>query len=113
MDTSNKNILKQASIQILKDYRDFIGNDPHSEFQLIVDTMGGHYLLVEIGWDGNERVYGTLVHLDVINEKIWIQQDGTEEGVANELLNLGISPQQIVLAYKKIERRKITEFAVS
>ncbi|NEO63322.1 MAG: XisI protein, partial [Moorea sp. SIO4G2] len=61
----------------------------------------------------NQRIYGSLIHIDIINEKIWLQQDGTEEGVANELVKLGISPQQIVLAFKTLERRKITDFAVS
>jgi XisI protein len=54
-----------------------------------------------------------LIHLDIIDRKIWIQQDGTEIGIANELVDLGISPQQIVLAFKTLERRKITDFAVS
>jgi len=26
-----------------------------------------------------------LLHLDIINEKIWIQYDGTEDGIADEL----------------------------
>ncbi len=61
----------------------------------------------------NQRIYGSLIHLDIINEKIWLQLDGTEEGVANELVKQGISPQQIVLAFKTKQRRKITDFAVS
>ncbi|MGB3512910.1 MAG: element excision factor XisI family protein [Microcoleaceae cyanobacterium] len=68
---------------------------------------------MEIGWHHRKRIYGTLIHIDIIDQKIWIQQDGTEEGIANELVHLGISPQQIVLAYKTPERRKITDFAVS
>jgi len=32
------------------------------------------------------------LHIDIIDQKIWIQQDGTETGIANELVNLGISP---------------------
>ncbi|MCL2936757.1 MAG: XisI protein [Trichodesmium sp. MAG_R02] len=42
-----------------------------------------------------------------------MQQDGTKENIANELVNLGISPKQIVLAYKTPKGRKITDFAVS
>lgn len=33
-------------------------------------------------------------------------------GIANNLVKQGISPQQIVLAFKNLERRKITDFAV-
>ena len=113
MDTLDKVALKQAIITVLQDYLEFLGDDPESEIQLVIDEAQDHYLFIEIGWHQNRRIYGTLIHIDIINEKIWIQQDGTEEGIANELVNLGISPQQIVLAYKTPERRKITDFAVS
>ncbi len=113
MDTLNKLELKQAIIKVLQDYIEFLGNDPESEIQLVIDETQDHYLLIEIGWHQNRRIYGTLIHIDIINEKIWIQLDGTEEGVANELVKQGISPQQIVLAFKSLERRRITDFAVS
>jgi hypothetical protein len=113
MDTLNKTALKQAAIKVIQDYLEFLGNDPESEIELVIDETRDRYLLIETGWHQNRRIYGTLIHIDIINEKIWIQQDGTEEGIANELVNLGISPQQIVLAYKTLERRKITDFAVS
>ena len=113
MDTLNKDALKQAIIKVLQDYLEFLGSDPESTIQLVIDENQDHYLLIETGWHQNRRIYGTLIHIDIINQKLWIQQDGTEEGIANELVNQGISPQQIVLAYKTIDRRKITDFAVS
>jgi hypothetical protein len=43
----------------------------------------------------------------------WIQQDGTEDGIAPELMAFGIDKQEIVLGFKSIERRQITDFAVA
>lgn len=71
------------------------------------------YLLIEIGWDKGRRIYGVLIHIDIMGDKLWIQQDGTEEGIADELAALGIPKERIVLAYKSLPRRQITEFAVS
>ncbi|AFY39941.1 XisI protein [[Leptolyngbya] sp. PCC 7376] len=105
--------LKQAAIQVLQDYYDFLGQDPDSELQLIIDENNNHYLLLETGWYKNQRIYGSLIHIDLLKGKIWIQNDSTEEGIANELVKLGIPPEQIVLAFKSIERRKITDFAVA
>jgi XisI protein len=113
MDSVNIQQLQQISIQVLQDYLSFLGHDPESELQLIVDENNHHYLLLEAGWHKNQRIYGSLIHLDIINNKIWIQQDGTEVGIANELVDLGIPPQQIVLAFKTLERRKITDFAAA
>ena len=33
------------------------------------------------------------------NDQIWIEEDWTEEGIANELMKLGISNLDIVLAF--------------
>ncbi|MFZ9738790.1 MAG: XisI protein [Prochlorotrichaceae cyanobacterium] len=105
--------LKKAILKVLQSYLEFLGEDPDTQLELIIDEKNHHYLLIEIGWQGHRRVYGTLIHLDIIDHKIWIQQDGTEEGVASEIVAQGIDPQQIVLGFKSLERRQITDFAIA
>ena len=39
------------------------------------------------------------MHFDIKDGKIWVQHDGTEIGVANELVELGVAKEDIVLAY--------------
>ena len=112
MDTATIS-LKQAVINVLEDYIDFLKNDPDSKPQLIIDEKNDRYLLIEMGWQEQRRIYGVLIHMDIVDGKIWIQQDGTEDGVASELVLLGIPKQQIVLGFKSENRRRITEFAVS
>ncbi|MGB3652452.1 MAG: element excision factor XisI family protein [Rivularia sp. (in: cyanobacteria)] len=41
-----------------------------------------------------------------------MQHDGTEGGVANELVERGISKQDIVLGFHSAFKRQFTEFAV-
>jgi hypothetical protein len=41
--------------------------------------------------------------------KIWIQSDGTEIGVANELVEAGVPQQDIVLAFKSPFKRQFTD----
>jgi hypothetical protein len=105
--------LKQAILKVLQDYLDYLKDVPDTNLQIIADEKNHHYLLLEASWQGNRRIYGPTIHLDIIDNKIWIQHDGTEEGVANELVAMGIEKQQIVLAFKSLERRKITDFAVN
>ncbi len=61
----------------------------------------------------SSRVHGSLVHIDIIDGKLWIQRDGLEHGVVTELLEAGIPKDRIVMAYKSIETRRLMEFAVS
>jgi hypothetical protein len=108
----------------LTDYRDAIKTviHRHSELQTannlietvpICDTEGDNYLLMAIGWNPSGRVHSISFHLRIRNDKIWIEWDGTEEGIALELVELGIPKEDIVLGFYRPERREITEFAIA
>jgi hypothetical protein len=83
------------------------------QIQTIFDRESEHYVLMLVGWEGIRRVHGCLVHVDIINGKIWIQRDGTEYGMARELMEAGIPQDQIVLAFRPPDVRQHTEFAVA
>jgi hypothetical protein len=83
------------------------------EVELILDDACDHYELSYIGWDGYRRIHGSVLHVDIRDGKIWVQHDGTEEGIANRLMEVGIPPEQIVLAFQHPNKRKYTPFAVA
>lgn len=83
------------------------------ERQLIIDESANHYLLLTLGWENKQRVHGCLIHIDIINDKVWIQRDGTESGIANELVSAGIPKDKIVLAFQPVNVRQYTEFAIA
>jgi len=64
-----------------------------------------------VGWHNQIRVYGSLVHIDLKDDKIWIQQDRTDTGIAKELVSMGIPKSSIALAFKSAFLRKFTEYA--
>lgn len=69
--------------------------------------------MLHVGWDGARRVHGSVIHLDLIGEKIWIQHDGTNRPVANALLAEGIPNDAIVLGFYPAEERPDTGFGVA
>ena len=81
--------------------------------EVIIDEAKGHYELMRSGWVNGRRIHGALIHVDIRGDKIWIQHDGTENGVANDLVAAGVPKDKIVLAFKSPELRKLTEFAVA
>jgi len=54
-----------------------------------------------------------VLQIDIKEEKIWIQHDGTEIGIANELLDLGVQNLDIILAFLAPYKRQYSGFAVS
>ena len=71
------------------------------------------YLLVNAGWRDDRRIHGSLVHIDIIDGMMWIQRDGTEHGIVKDLTRAGIPKDRIVLAFRPLEVRKYTEYAVA
>jgi XisI protein len=82
------------------------------EMGLLFDLERDHYQVLRAGWLQKKRVYGALIHIDLKGEKIWIQYDGTEIGVANELTEKGIPKEAIVLAYHSPFMRQYDGFAL-
>jgi len=98
--------------QVLKPYTEIPYAYGNVETKLILDRENDNYLLLAIGWDGVKRVHGTIVHIEIRDGKVWIQQDGTEHGVTDELLARGIPADQIVLGFHPVELRQYTGLAV-
>ncbi len=109
----NKLETYRAYIQkLLKDYANLGSPDTDVETQTIFDTDRDHYQLVYSGWKNRRRRYGCVLHLDIKNGKIWIQHDGTEIAIADELVKLGVPKEDIVLAFHEPLVRQYTGFAV-
>ncbi|KYC42700.1 fatty-acid oxidation protein subunit alpha [Scytonema hofmannii PCC 7110] len=110
MDKINE--YRQAIKQILTDYSQIKPSFGDIERYTAFDNEQDHYQVISVGWENRRRVYGCLIHIDIKGDKIWIQYDGTEDGIANELVELGIPKQDIVLAYKSQFMRQYTGFTV-
>ena len=80
------------------------------EVETIFDTIRDHYQLLYVGWQQYHRSFSCILHLDIRNGKIWTQHDGTEEGIANPLVELGVPKHDIVLAFHDPGVRKYTDF---
>lgn len=61
----------------------------------------------------NDWVYNCILHLDIIDGKIYIQQNNTEMEIASSLVQMGVPKQDIVLGFQSPFKRQFTEYAVS
>jgi XisI protein len=98
--------------QVLTDYSKYPYAYGQIERRLVFDRTRDHYLLMSVGWD-KQRVHGSLIHIDLIDGKCWIQRDGTETGIAHELEDAGVPKNRIVLAFRPPDIRPQTGYAVA
>ncbi len=84
----------------------------HVRTDIVIDPVLDHYEVLDIGWDQHRRVHSSILHLDIIDGKIWVQRDATNRPVVDELEAAGVPKEDIVLAFHSPERRKLTGYAV-
>lgn len=106
--TTYREIIKR----ILTEYAQFAYAYGDIQRLLVFDEDSDHYLLMSAGWD-KRRVHGCVLHLDIIGDKVWIQRDGTEDGIAYELEAASIPKDHIVLAFYPLDVRPHTGYAVA
>lgn len=83
------------------------------ESETIFDHKGERYLLLHLGWHGQKRIYSVLLHLEIRNDKIWIQENNTDILVAETLLEEGVKRDDIILGLKPPFVREYTGFGVA
>ena len=81
--------------------------------ETVFDRKQDRYLIVIVGWEGYRYEHGCTIHIDIIEDKVWIQRDGTEDGIALDLENAGIPKENIVLGFKPPEVRPLTGYGVA
>ena len=79
----------------------------------VFDREGANFLVIEEGWQGAKRIYTPFVHVELRDGGIWIQQDFTNHGIANDFVREGIPQKNIVLAYKAPALRAETEYVIA
>jgi hypothetical protein len=89
-----------------------LGN-PDIENQLIFDREGDRYLLLDVGWQGLQRIHTCFIHLDIKEGKIWIQHNMTEVDIAQKSVEMGVPKEDIVFGLHPPYKRPYTGYGTT
>ncbi|MCT7975887.1 XisI protein [Laspinema olomoucense] len=103
---------RQIVKQLLQEHAQLSGKGDAVKTQLIFDNENDHYQLNYVGWDGDKRIFGPVMHFDIEAGKIWIQYNGTEDSVAEQLVKMGVPNSDIVIGFHSPFKRQFTEYSV-
>ncbi|MEE4356326.1 MAG: XisI protein [Desulfococcaceae bacterium] len=96
---------------LVRNYAAYKPSHGQIESKALIDPESRQYEVLHVGWDGDRRVHGSILHLEIRDGKIWIQYDGTSPGIAEDLLKAGIPKESIVLGFHPAPLRKYTGFS--
>ncbi|GBF80602.1 XisI protein [Aphanothece sacrum] len=103
--------------KLIQDLLTAYAKEDHSneyiEVELIFDTQRDHYQWMNVGWENLNRVYRCILHFDIKDEKIWLQQNLTDQNPAEELVKMGVPREDIILGLHPPYKRKYTDYGVA
>lgn len=103
---------RQIVQQILQGYSEEKPSSGNIDVENIFDIERDHYQVVHVGWEGQDWVHICILHIDIKGGKIWLQWNGTEEDIAETLVNMGVPKEDIVLGFQSPFMRNFTAYAV-
>ncbi len=98
--------------RVLAKYAQYRPSYGEIEVEKIFDGERDRYQIISIGSNQEKRIYHPMMHLDIKNEKIWIQENTTEVDIARELIEMGVPKQDIVIGFHTPKMHQLTDFAV-
>ncbi len=101
-------------IKLLEEYADSFNQSPKSiEAKLIFDFERHSFQVLNVGWRNGEYYFYVVFHLEIKNNKVWINENRTDLLMAQMLVEQGIPKTDIVLGLQSPETRGISGYAVA
>jgi XisI protein len=98
---------------LIEEYATYKPAHGEIDTEAVIDPARDHYEVIHVGWRGHRRIHGPVIHIDIIGGKVWVQHNGTNRPVAEELAAAGIPREDIVLGFHPPDVRRHTDYAVS
>jgi hypothetical protein len=90
---------RQVVKQVIERYANYAPSHGNIRLDTVFDDEQGRYALMQVGWDRGRRVRGNLIYITVHNGQVWIEYDGMEHGITQDLIKGGVAPERIKLAF--------------
>ena len=97
---------RQTVIELLEKDAAVQPANPDLTLELLCDTQRDHYAVIVFGRQQGRFLYSGVIHIDIIDEKIWIQNNNSELEISKELTEMGVDPQDIIIGFHPPEIRE-------
>jgi XisI protein len=94
--------------QLLTEYSEIPVLDSGTKNETIFDVENDRYMLINTGWFNDRRIHHCVIHIDIIDGRVWIQANNTDRLIAEELVAAGVPAKSIVLGLQPPDVRPYT-----
>jgi hypothetical protein len=91
---------QNAILDLFQEYDKFWGRSGNLENRIVADKERHAFVFLTFGWQNAESYTHLLCfHLEIKDGKVWILENNTEALIANELIEKGVHPKDIVIGF--------------
>jgi hypothetical protein len=98
--------------RLIEEYAGYKPSRGDIRTEAVVDREHDHYEVMQVGWEGHRRIHGSIIHIDIRDGKVWIEHNGTDALLTDELISAGIPKEDIVLGFHPADVRPLTGYGV-
>lgn len=106
MDTTAS--YRQIIKKVITQYAQLRPSHGNIRLDTVFDENQDRYALMQVGWNRERRVRGNLIYVTLNDGKVYIEYDGMETGITDDLISQGIPEQNIILAFVTAEDMLLT-----
>ena len=72
--------------EVMQPYVDIKYSNVPIKNRAAFDNKNGQYVIISEGWIEHKHFHSFLIHVEIIDNQVWIQCDNTEDEIADELV---------------------------
>jgi hypothetical protein len=91
---------------IVERYGKFQSSVGNVETYAVCDGKTDNYLVIDVGWLAFGRQHAMPIHIRLKDGKVWVEWDGTDQEIVQQLIDAGVEENDIVLGFEKPEELK-------
>lgn len=93
---------RQIVSDLIKKYASIKSSITSIEDYAVCDEKTDNYILLNVGWyPSGRRQHGFPIHIRIKDNKVWVEWDGTDQEIVQQLIDNGIPPEDIVLGFQR------------
>ncbi len=103
--------LREIIQKTLKEYASIPSINSTSQDRLIFDTNADSYQWLSMGWNGMQRIFNVIIHIEIRQNLVWIERNNSSIEIGEILVEQGVPRNQIVLAFHAPYKRGLHGYA--
>jgi hypothetical protein len=111
-DSPESSTYREIVRRLIEEYASYKSSSGDIRTESVVGRAHDHYEVLDVGWHGRQRIHSSTLHIDICDGKVWLEHNGTDALIADELVAAGIPKEDLVLGFHPADVRPLTGYGV-